>query len=171
MQNLVGRLKKIGWSNKEISRAVKIIQNAKRNKTKENLFLEKRIYWILLMVIIVANFSISIAFIPMLIAFKGILLYFLIIILGITFGLLFELVIRSIEHFERKQHIILAFLIPLTALINAFIISNISNNLNKDIGINNFHNPFAIGIIYAASFVLPYIIYRFIFKIGYYAKE
>ena len=171
MRNLVGRLEKRGWSNKEISRAVKIIQNAKRNKTKENLFLEKRIYWILLMVIIVANFSISIALIPLLIAFKGILLYFLIIILGITFGLLFELVIRSIEHFERKHHIILAFLIPLIALMNAFIISKMSNVVISQFGLGNFHEPFVIGLVYAASFVLPYIVYRFVLKIEYYAKE
>ena len=123
------------------------------------------------MVIIVANFAISIAFIPLLIAFKGIILYFLIIVLGIAFGLLFELVIRSIEHFERKHYIMLAFLIPLTALINAFIISRISNKVISRLGFNNFHEPVAIGLAYAVSFVLPYIIYRFIFKIEYYAKE
>ena len=171
MQNLINRLEKIGWNNKDISRAVGIIQDAKQNKTKENLFLEKRIYWILLLVIIVANFAISIALIPLLIALKGIILYFFIVVLGISFGLLFELAIRSIEYFQRKHHILLAFLIPLIALTNAFIISGISNEVLHKFGLSNFHAPLVIGFVYAVSFVLPFIIYRFIMKIEYYTKD
>ena len=171
MQNLVERLEKKGWKNKEIINTINIIRNAKHNKTQENLFLEKRIYWVLLVIVIAANFAISVALIPVLMALKGIFLYFVIITLGIAFGLLFELVIRSIEHLERQHHQLLAILIPLIALANAFIISKISNNLTSILGIANVHNSISIAVVYAASFVLPYIVYRFIFKIEYYAKE
>ena len=129
MENLVNRLEKRGWSKKEIINTINIIRKAKHNKTQENLFLEKRIYWILLAVIIVANFAISVALIPILMTLNGALLYFIIILLGIIFGLLFELVIRSIEHLEKKHHLLLVILIPLIALINVFVISNISNKL------------------------------------------
>src|SRR3990167_382552 len=122
MENLVNRLEKKGWKNKEIINTVNIIRKAKHNKTQENLFLEKRIYWILLVIIIAANFAISVALIPILMALKGVFLYFVIITLGIIFGLLFELVIRSIEHLEKQHHIFIAVLIPLTALANVFVI-------------------------------------------------
>lgn len=171
MENLVNRLEKKGWSKKEIISTINIIRNAKHNKTQENLFLEKRIYWILLVVVIAANFAISVALIPVLVALKGIFLYFVIITLGIVFGLLFELVIRSIEHLEKQHHQLLAILIPLIALANAFIISKISNNLTLTLGFANVHNPIAIAAVYAVSFVLPYIVYRFVFKIEYYVKE
>ena len=171
MENLIKRLEKKGWEKKEISKAVEIIHNAKQLKTAENRFLEKRIYWILFVIIIAANFAISIALIPILITLNGMLLYFTIIVLGIIFGLLFELVIRSIEHLERKHHIFLAFLIPLTALANAFAISNTSNNLSKTLNLTNMHNSMAIALAYASSFVLPFIVYRFVLKIEYYAKE
>jgi len=171
MQNLAERLEKRGWKNKEIINTVNIIRKAKHNKTQENLFLEKRIYWILLFVVIAANFAISVALIPILMALKGMFLYFVIITLGTVFGLLFELVIRSIEHLEKQHHQLLAVLIPLIALANAFIISKISNNLTSTLGFENVHNPINIAAVYAASFVLPYIVYRFVFKIEYYAKE
>ena len=171
MEKLVNRLEKRGWKNKEIIDAVDIIKNAKFNKTQETLFLEKRVYWILLVIVVAANFAISVALIPILMALKGMFLYFIIITLGISFGLLFELVIRSIEHLEKKHHQLLAVFIPLIALANAFIISKISNNLTSALGFANIHNAMTISIVYAASFVLPYIVYRFVFKIEYYAKK
>ena len=171
MQNLVKRLEKRGWSNKEIKKAVNIIENAKQNKTKENSFLEKRVYWILLAVIIVGNFAISVASIPLLLALKGMVLYFLIILLGVSFGLLFELVIRTIEHLEKKHHLFLAVVIPLVALGSAFLITRISNELVSKFNLKNNHEPVLIGLVYSVSFVLPYIIYRFVLGIEYYLKE
>ena len=171
MENLVNRLEKRGWGKKEIIKTLEIIRSAKLNKGKETIFLEKRIYWILLVITIVANFAISVALMPILMSLKGMFLYFIIIVLGIVFGLLFELVIRSIEHLEKRHHQLLVIFIPLIALANIWIISNISNNLAKTLNLTNMHNPIIISIIYAVSFVLPYIIYRFIFKIEYHTKE
>ena len=171
MENLKKRLEKRGWDKKEIEKAVGIIHNAKQLKTTETRFLEKRIYWVLLVVIIAANFAISIALIPVLMALKGALLYFIIVLLGIVFGLLFELVIRSIEHLEKKHHLILAILITLFALTNFFVVSRISNNLMTTLNLTNIHTPIIIALVYAASFALPYVTYRFVLKIEYYAKE
>ncbi|HLC59952.1 MAG TPA: hypothetical protein VJJ52_00825 [Candidatus Nanoarchaeia archaeon] len=171
MQNLSNRLEKRGWSAKEIEKAVGIIDTAKKVKTSESRFLEKRIYFVLLLLIVAANFIVSVALIPILIVLKGAYLYFIITVLGITFGLLFELVIRSIEHLERRHHLVLAFFIPIAALINAVAISQMSNKFESVFGINNFHEPLFVGLVYAVSFVLPYIVYRFVLKIEYYVKE
>lgn len=171
MRNLINRLEKRGWSKKEILKAVGIIQDAKQNKPKDVKFLDRRIYWILLAVVIAANFAISIALMPVLMALKGIFLYFVLVVMGILFGLLLELVIRSIEHLEKRHHTVLAVLIPLIALINLLVVSNVSNDLSKILGLTNLHNPVIVAVAYAASFVLPYAIYRFVLKKGYYSKE
>lgn len=171
MQNLIERLQKRGWSKKEVDKAVGIIRNAKQNKTRDNIFLEKRIYWVLLVLVAAANFAISVALMPVLVTLRGALLYFVIFVLGIVFGLLFELVIRSIEHLEKRHHLFLAILIPLIALASIFVISRTSNDLTVMLGFKNMHNPVIVAVVYAASFVLPYIIYRFVFRIEYYAKE
>ncbi|MEK6984148.1 MAG: hypothetical protein AABX33_06250 [Nanoarchaeota archaeon] len=170
MRNLIERLKKKGWGKKDISKAVDIIRNAKQNKPQEIRFLEKHIYWTLLILIVVANFAVSVASIPILMAMKGMLLYAVILLLGIIFGLLFELLIRSMEHLEKKHHIFLAILIPLIALVNVFVITNISNSVIRNLNLANTHNSMIIGIVYAVSFVLPYLISRFVLKIGYYAR-
>ncbi|MBI2654486.1 hypothetical protein HYX02_06805 [Candidatus Woesearchaeota archaeon] len=171
MRNLIKRLKKRGWSKKEIEKAVEIIHNAKQLKTPGTRFLEKRIYWILFVVFIVANFAVSIALMPLLIALQGFTLYFAIIILGVVFGFLFELVIRSIEHLEKKHHMFLAILIPAVALTNVFVISRASNNLTAMLGLRNANNPAVIAIVYAASFVFPYVVYRFVLRVEYYSKQ
>lgn len=189
MHNLSKRLKQRGWSKKEIAEAVKIIKSAKQNKPTDIKFIHKRIcrkwytfpstlenlqfsmYWILLVLIAVANFAVSVALLPLLVALEGIFLYFILILLGITFGLLFEIVIRSIEHLEKKHHIFLAILIPMFALVNIFIVSRISNNLARMLNLTTLHNPLFIALVYAISFVLPYVVYRFILKIEYYTKE
>ncbi|MBI2557909.1 hypothetical protein HYW20_01190 [Candidatus Woesearchaeota archaeon] len=171
MENLARRLEKRGWGKKEIENAVGIIHNAKQLKTPETRFLEKRIYWILLAVIIAANFAVSIGLFPVLIALKGTFLYFIIALLGIVFGLLFELVIRSIEHLEKKHHLVLAVFIPVIALANLFVVNNISNSVIESLNLENTHNSMIIAFVYAASFVLPYILYRFVLKIEYYSRE
>ena len=171
MQNLIKRLEKRGWKNKEIAKAGSIVENANVHKTKENLFLEKRVFWILLAVIIVGNFAISVALVPLLLALKGIALYFLIIVLGISFGMLYELVIRTIEHLEKRHHLFLAAMIPLVALGSAFLISREANELVLKFKLNNIHEPAMIGLAYSVSFVLTYIIYRFVFGMEYYLKE
>lgn len=171
MQNLAKRLEKRGWSKREIDEALGIIKNAKASKTKEDLFLHKRIYWILLVIVATANFAISVALMPLLIALKGPVLYFVIIALGIVFGLLFELVIRSIEHLQHKHHLILAILIPLLAAIDFLIITKISNDLASKLNLNNIHSPLIVALAYALSFVMPYIVYRFVLKKGYYSSE
>ena len=171
MQNLVKRLEKKGWKKREIKDTLEIIKDAKANSPKEIKFLDRRIYWILLFVIIAANFAISIALIPILIALKGTLLFTVVIILGLVFGLLFELVIRSIEHLENHHHLLLAIFIPATALINIFFIINYSNYIMEELNVKNQHPPAMIAIAYASSFIIPYIIYRYILRIEYYAKE
>ena len=171
MHNLETRLLRKGWNKKDLDKAIKIIKSAKKNKEPHTVFLEKKIYWVLLIVIVTANFAISIGLLPLLIVLHDYILYSVILMIGVMFGLVFELVIRSIEHLEKKHHLFLAFLIPASALISAFIISKISNDVVSKLGISNYHAPIVIALVYALSFVAPYILYRFVFKIEYYAKE
>ena len=84
MQNLVKRLEKRGWSKKEISEAVSIIKNAKQNKSTAIKTFDKHIYFILLIVIIVANFAISVALVPLLVALSGAFLYLILVVIGLA---------------------------------------------------------------------------------------
>ncbi len=171
MENLAKRLEKRGWSKKEISKSIEIIHNTKQFKPERIKFLEKKIFLVLLMLIIAGNFAIAVALIPILLVVRGLALYLILAVMGLFFGLLFELVIRSIEYFERKHHIILVILIPIISLAIVYVISKTSNSFTKSLNLNNFHDPVIVALVYAVSFVMPYLVYRFILKRGYYAEE
>ncbi len=157
-------LKNKGWSDEEINKTIKIIDDAKTKKHKWIRFFEKEIYWTALSVIILGNYIISLIIIPLLLALDGLKLYFSIMILGFSFGLLIELLIRSIAHLERKHHMFLGLIIPSTALTNIILITIFANSLEKDIMINNMHNPILVSVVYTTAFMLPYAFYQIFIK-------
>ncbi len=164
MKNIKKRLAEKGWSKRDINKTIKLIEKAKKNKHPKIKILDKAVYWFSLILAIIGNFIISIALIPVLLALKGIQLYIVIITIGLAFGLLFELLIRSIEHLKTKHHIFLSIIVPLIAIINFIIIVLLSNTIEKIIKIENLHNPFSIGIVYAIAFILPFAIYQIFLK-------
>jgi len=170
MENLIHRLQKKGWTEKEISRVVSIIREERKKKQASTKYVDK-VYWILLLVIIAANFALSVALVPILLFLNGFILYAIIILVGTVFGLLFELIIRSIEHLDNHHHFVLALLIPMIALANSLVMTKYSNDLMESLSINNSHDLFAIAFVYSLSFVLPYFIFRFVLKIEYYSRE
>ena len=169
MENLIHRLQKKGWTKKEISRVVSIIKEEHKKKELSTRYIDK-VYWALLLVILAANFALSIALVPILMFLSGFILYAIIILVGTIFGLLFELIIRSIEHLEEHHHFVLALLIPVIALANSYAMTKYANNLMTSVGIQNTHDLFAVAFVYSISFVLPYFIFRFVLEIEYYSK-
>ena len=161
MENIRKYLLEKGWKRKDVESAIRIISHAKKHKHPKIKLLDKAVYWISLSVAIAGNFIISIALIPFLIALSGFRLFLFVIALGISFGLLFELLVRGIEGLEVKHHLFLGIIIPIVALASFVIISN---NLKKLIGIESPHDPIIVGAIYSISFILPYIIYHVFLK-------
>ena len=164
MRDIKKRLEQKGWSKKDISRAVRIIEQAKANKHPKIKILDKLVFWISLAIAIIGNFIISISLIPVLLALGNLPLYAVLITLGAAFGLLFDLLIRTIEHLEAKHHLFLGIIMPIIAIITVIIIVAFSNNLEKTINIENPHNPLLAGIAYAIAFMLPYLVYQLFLK-------
>lgn len=160
MKDLKNHLVEKGWKKKDISKALKIIEHAKKGKHPKIKILDKAVYWFSLLIAIIGNFIISLALMPFLISLKGVQLYIIIITLGLAFGLLFELLVRSIE-MQAKHHIFLSIIIPIVAVINFTIVSN---NMKAFIGIENHQNSLIVGSVYAVSFMLPYFVYRLFLK-------
>jgi hypothetical protein len=111
----------------------------------------------------VGNFIISISLIPLLLALKSFQLYGSVIIIGLSFGLLFELLIRTIE-MQAKHHVFLSIIIPIIAVVNVFVIVLYSNSFMESLNIQNPQNPFFVGLVYAIFFMIPYIAYNVFLK-------
>ncbi|MBL7055870.1 hypothetical protein ISS07_03085 [Candidatus Woesearchaeota archaeon] len=167
MYKIKKHLESKGWKKSEINKTIKIIEHAKANKHPHIKFLDKTVYWFSLFIAVIGNTVIALTLIPFLLVLNGFYLYLIIVFLGVSFGLLFELLIRTLENLEKKHHAVLSILIPVIAIINIFIITSYANNLEEVINLNNKQNPYLVGLTYAASFMLPYITYNFFLRKNY----
>jgi hypothetical protein len=155
------RLKKKGWTKREIDKTLKIVEKAKKNKHPTIKFLDSLVYWIALIAAIVGNFIISLSLIPFLLFLNPLQLYAVVVTIGIAFGLLFELLIRSITYLKTGHHLFFGFLIPIIAIINFFIVTIVADYLFLG---RSTHNPFIVAVVYAAAFIAPYASYHLVLK-------
>ncbi len=152
-------LLKKGFSKQEAKRTIEIIKSAEEKKSVKIRFLDSIIYWFLLFVAIIGNLIISILLIPFLLAFKTIPLYFIIFILALMFGFLFNQLIKDIEYLEKKHHIIAWIFIPSLAVINTYYMASFTNHLTKTLKLPlAMHSPLFISITYVSAFILPYLL-------------
>ena len=156
-EDLKQRLRKKGWQETEITKAETILNQAKKT-TKIDLF----VYWTALIISIIMNIIVSGAIIPLLFMIHGIALYIMIFIIALLFGWIFYLLIKDIENMETHHHIIAGLFIPAIALINIFIIVNITNRIIQtdmpQLLYIPLSHPLQISIVYAIGFTIPYLI-------------
>src|SRR3989338_11260074 len=105
MSTLQQRLKQKGWSDAEVARVSNVFG---RKEPKKGKF----VYWFSLVVAIAGNGILSVVLVPFLLALKGFFLYAIIILIGIAFGSLFNLLLKDIETADEKQHVIAWVFIP-----------------------------------------------------------
>ena len=158
-------MKERGWSEEDIRKTEGIIEKRKREDKSRTLpSMNRVLYWSAVIVIVLGNFIISMFLIPFLLVLKRLSLDIIIVTIAFAFGLLFNLLILDIEHMERKHHLITLIIVPFIALINFIVMVNIANSLGEAMNLPfTRENPYFIGLIYVAAFVLPFL-YTLIIK-------
>ncbi|MDO8740679.1 MAG: hypothetical protein Q7J54_03880 [Candidatus Woesearchaeota archaeon] len=152
MSTLQQRLKQKGWSDAEVARVSNVFG-------KKELKRGKFVYWFSLVVAIVGNGILSVVLVPFLLTLKGFFLYAIIIMIGIAFGSLFNLLLKDIETADEKQHVIAWVFIPAIAIINIYFMTDMANYLIKLLKLTNpLQDPFFVSIVYVFSFSIPYLI-------------
>ena len=148
-------LSKKGWTKREINKAEAILDRSEHH----DIFFSKIVLWSALLVIVIGNLMVSIIAIPFLVVLNRWVLYAVIVILAGMIGFLYNLLINDIGHLEQKHHILASILVPVLAVINLVVIVFVSNNLIKDLNVNNkLHNPWGLSILFAVAFILPFIV-------------
>lgn len=153
-EKLMGR----GWAEEEAERTMQLIhsEEKKLKHIEYKISMNFIVYWTVLLVLTLANFVISIILVPFLLILKPFLVELIVAFLGIIFGLLFNLVIRDIEHIETKHHLAAAVFIPAIAIINIFVVVSIANSIAERIRIPLQQNPVFVSVVYVFMFLLPY---------------
>jgi hypothetical protein len=155
------RLAKKGWSEEEIEKTMKILESAEQKKHHHIKLLDKAVYWIAVLLIVFGNFSFSIFIMPLLASIKGPFLYMIVILLAGTFGIIISIIIRDLENLERQHHFMLLLIVPLAGLINFALVISFVNH-DKLTNLLSIHqSPLLIGLVYFASFLVPYVYFVF----------
>ncbi|MEK6809408.1 MAG: hypothetical protein AABY40_01920 [Nanoarchaeota archaeon] len=148
-------LRRKGWSEEDLYKAEAILDRA----TKQDVFFSKIVFWSALVVIVFANLLISIILIPFLITLYDLILYAIVAVLGLAVGFLYNFLITDIGLLEKKHHRAASIIIPIIAVGNMAAMVLTANRFIENIPINNQpHNPWMVAAVFAAAFILPYIL-------------
>src|SRR3990167_332885 len=91
-----------GWMEHEISKAESILEMADHRQ----LHFSKMVFWSALIVIIFANLIVSLMLIPFLVFLTENALYFIVSLLSLCIGFLYNLLITDLGHLGQKHHIL-----------------------------------------------------------------
>lgn len=155
------RLAEKGWSKAEILKAGSIL-HGKEDPGK--IYFQKQmnpvVYWLTLIVAIVATMVISVVLIPFMLAIESAAsLYLVVGLLALAFGFFFNLLLTDIEHVDPKHHVIAGVFIPALAVINIIIVINVTSVLDKVLLGESFaHNALIIAVVYVVAFIAPYLV-------------
>ena len=144
-------LKEKGWTDQEIKHAEETLAHAE----KYDLHFSKIVFWSAIVVIVFANLIVSVVLIPVLIALKTAFVYLILAVLAATVGFLYNFLITDIGHLERRHHVTAGIIVPLLALINMVVMVLMSNRFINDVNINEVHNPWLMGVVFAVVFIIP----------------
>ena len=153
-------LQEKGWKEAEIKHAEAVLERDDRR----DLYLMKIVFWSALLVIVFANLIVALLLIPFLIVLEGWSLYLIVVILGVMVGFLYNFLITDIGHLQKRHHLLAGIIVPLLALSNMVITIIISNRFITDLKISQPHHSIIIGIVFAAAFILPYLLDRTLIK-------
>ncbi|MFC1723778.1 hypothetical protein ACFL0V_06565 [Nanoarchaeota archaeon] len=156
------RLREKGWTEEEIQKTMNILYSEEK-QIKHAIFQKGAhpiLYWTGLVIAIIANFVLAVAFIPFLMMLNSLQVYIILGVVGFVFGSVFNVIIKDIEHIDAKHHIVAGAFIPAIALATVYVMTQISNRFTEIIQNPNPHNPLIVSMIYLVTFTLPYAIYK-----------
>jgi len=150
------RLREKGWSEEEIHHAKSIVKKIKKQRKKHphKDLLGESVYWFLVAAIIGSIIALAYWTLPLFIFLPEKIFYPLLIIIGLSFGMLLWIVVKDLDHLEARHHAIISTLIPLTGGLSFSIIlgkySELANSLGTD------YNILSITLIFIFSYAAPY---------------
>jgi len=160
-KSLREKLKERGWKEEEIEHALSIM---KPQEARSAIFVNRMnpvLYWSSLVICIIGNFLIAVALIPFLLVLSTMQLYFVIIILAISFGAMFNLLINTIEALDPSHHVIAGVFIPALAVITIYVMVNVANRISFVLKSPIQQNPVIVSVAYVLAFIIPYAYTKF----------
>jgi len=135
----------------------RLLKHRKEHKKGLSERLDRLVYWTSLFVLALFNIIACFFLVPLMLITQSYLLYFTLGVFGLSFGVLFNMLIMGIEHLDSHHGTIAAIFIPFLAIIDVLIILAIGEKMKALSGVIMFSSPVFI-MIFVAAFVLPYMV-------------
>lgn len=144
-----------GWTKEEIRQTSKILERMKKHQQPHHKLLDQAIYLGVLALASFTTIGVATWVMPVFVYASASLLYPVLIVIALGFGLLFANIIKDLEYLTVQHHVILSALIPLVGIISFLIVVGQTNALAGSGG--NTHNALLVGVIFTTFFITPYI--------------
>jgi len=131
----------------------RLLRHRKEHKDNMTKKLDQMVYWTSLLLLAFFNIAACFFLIPLFVILSGNVLYILVGLFGLIFGILFNLLILGIEHLERRHSVIAGIFIPCLAILDIVIILGIIKRVGSIVV-----NSSVLIMIFITAFVLPYMI-------------
>ncbi|MBI4441628.1 hypothetical protein HY639_05655 [Candidatus Woesearchaeota archaeon] len=129
-------------------------------KQQVNTVAKDVLYWMTLLILIIATLVLSIVLIPLILVLEPVPLYTLVLLLGVTFGAVFALLIRDIQGLRLHHHVLALLFLPTISLINLLVVFTIATKAAALLQIPLTADPVILAVVYAVALLLPYLLTR-----------
>lgn len=149
---------KKGWSEKEVHDVNQAFLRAEADDFTE--WLDSAIYWFFLVAGLFGVVVFALYIIPLFFLFPDALLYPLVCLLGIIFGVLFSIIAHDMHWLTNKHHGLYLVALPLSVITVFTFIFNWALSYQKDLPsvLNNHHSVFGISLFFSLGLLLPYVL-------------
>ena len=141
-----------------------IMESIAKKKHHVEQKMEKFVAYTAMLLLIFTNILSALLLIPFLLFFQGLAQYAIIAFFALGFGLLFNLMIHSIEHLGDKHHIIAGVVVPFFCLLDLVILFVLLEKIATYFKIQISYNYTFIVVLFILAFLVPYLIDVFIGK-------
>lgn len=161
-ERLAARLSAKGWTKKELEHLRRSVKKHSMAKGRLMLAIEAMLFWIVLHVAVMLSLTLSLFLLLLFVFLKPWAVYLTAAILGVSFGMLFELALRSVDWIERKHHYIGGVIIISFMAINLIIFSTSFTDRVPlfTLAKVNESAKLILGAVYLGCFFLPFAWHR-----------
>ena len=118
------------------------------------------LYWMSLLIIIIATLVLSIVLIPLILILEPVPLYALILLLGITFGTVFAILVNDIKGLQMHHHVLALLFLPVLSLMNMLVVVTIATKIANILKLTVAADPIIVALVYTAALLVPYLVAR-----------
>ena len=156
------RLLAKGWPPEEVDYTLDVLKSKEEKKSRSVEILESIVYWLAIIIAIIGNMIVAIVLIPFFLVLHAFYLYFIVILLGVGFGFLYDILITDLEKVVKREMILESIFIPALALISVGFMTYFANILANAWSLTITHPPLLVGLVYALAFVGPWFVKNYI---------